>query len=64
MFKNFDLSWLLTIPGIFTRLGCLLIIIAILFVTNIPSMLISPVVNTIGNFMINISENIAYFIMG
>lgn len=40
-----------------------LIIIAVLFLTEIPSILISPVVNTIGNFMINISENIAYFIM-
>ena len=40
-----------------------LLIIAILFITNIPSLLISPVVNTIGNFMISISEKIAYVIM-
>lgn len=40
-----------------------LFIIAILFITNIPSLLISPVVNYIGTFMINVSEKLAYLIM-
>ena len=30
MFENFDFSWFITIPGILTSLGCLLIIVAIL----------------------------------
>ncbi|MBQ8473223.1 MAG: hypothetical protein IJ501_06945 [Bacilli bacterium] len=38
MFKNFDFSWFLTIPGILTGVGCLLVIISIIiFISTIRS---------------------------
>lgn len=40
-----------------------LFIIAILFLTELPARLITPVVSFLGEFMINISSNIAYLIM-
>ena len=30
MFEKFDLSWFLTIPGILTGVGCLLLIVSII----------------------------------
>ena len=38
MFENFDFSWFLTIPGILTGVGCLLVIISIIiFISTIRS---------------------------
>ena len=47
MFKNFDLSWFLTTPGILTCLGCLLIIISIIiFISSLRGNKIKKEVNT------------------